>query len=63
MVCVLPECLGDSILPSPRCPSPPYRGSSSPTAAEIATIEEGDSRDSVESRKEGVKSPRSLFLE
>ncbi len=48
MGCVSHECLDDSVPPSSRCPSPPYRGSSLPTAAEIAPIEGGDSRDSVE---------------
>ena len=40
--------LGSSVPTLPRYPSPPYRGSSSPTAAEIAPIEEGDSRDYVD---------------
>lgn len=48
MDCVLHECLGSSVPTLPRCSSPPYRGSSSPTAAVIAPIEEGDSRDSVD---------------
>lgn len=48
MDCLLHKCLDDSVPPSSRCPSPPYRGSSSVRKAEIATIEEGDSRDSVE---------------
>ena len=47
MACVLCSDLDDSVPPSSRCPSPPYRGSSSAAPAEIAPIEEGDSRDSV----------------
>ena len=45
---VLPECLGDSVPPSPRSPSPPYWHSSSASPTEIAPIEEGDSRGSVD---------------
>lgn len=37
---VLPECLGDSV--------PPYWHSSSASPTEIAPIEEGDSRGSVD---------------
>ncbi len=48
MGCVLPKCLDDSVPPSSPCPSPPYRGSSWAAPAAIASIEEGDSRDSVE---------------
>ena len=58
--------LGSSVPTLPRYPSPPYRGSSSPTdfgvsaqsnAAEIAPIEEGDSRDSVERSSDGCDRP------
>ena len=57
MDCVLPEYLGDYVPPSPRYPSPPYRGSSSAAPAEIATIEEGDSRESVEKDIRSQRSP------
>jgi hypothetical protein len=48
MGCALLKCLGDYVPSSPRYPSPPYRGSSSAAPTEIAPIEEGDSRGSVE---------------
>jgi hypothetical protein len=49
MDCVLHECLGSSVPTLPRLSSPPYRGSSSAAPTEIAPIEEGNSRVSVES--------------
>ena len=48
MGCVSFSGLGDVVPSSPRCSSPPYRGSSSAAPAEIAPIEEGDSRVSVD---------------
>lgn len=48
MACVLRSGLGDSVPTSPRSPSPPYWRSQSAAPTEIASIEEGDSRVSVE---------------
>jgi hypothetical protein len=48
MGCVLHECLGDYVPPSPRCSSPPCSRSSLPKGCGNPSAEEGDSRESVE---------------
>jgi len=44
MGCVLHECLGDYVPPSPRSPSPPCSRSSLPKGCGNPSAEEGDSR-------------------
>lgn len=48
MGCVLCECLGDSVPPSPRCPSPPCSLSSLPKGCGNQAAEGGDSRELVD---------------
>ncbi len=52
MVCVLHECLGDYVPSSPRRNLPALsRLIASLAAAEIASLEDGDSHESVEKRR------------